>query len=149
MEQVKIVEFDSQGNALGQKEVEKVVLESSEWRERLSPGQYYVTRQAGTEKPFTGPLNDYKGDGILLCVGCGLPLFRGSDKFESGTGWPSFTRAIAPQNIAEHRDSTLGMERVEVLCKRCDAHLGHVFPDGPEPAGMRYCMNSAALKVQE
>jgi peptide-methionine (R)-S-oxide reductase len=142
---VKIAEFANNGAPLGVKEVETVVLSDQEWRSRLNDRAYRVTRLKGTEVAFTGQYWNNHEAGVYRCVCCGTALFNAKDKFESGTGWPSFTRPIAAENVAEARDSSLGMERVESLCRRCDAHLGHVFPDGPQPTGLRYCMNSASL----
>ena len=125
--------------------MDQLNLPESEWRKRLSADQFHVLRQAGTEAPFSGRYNDTKADGIYRCAGCALPLFDSDDKFDSGSGWPSFTQAIGPDHVAEHRDVSHGMTRVEVRCARCDGHLGHVFPDGPPPTGQRYCMNSVSL----
>jgi peptide-methionine (R)-S-oxide reductase len=120
-------------------------LSEAEWRKRLTPEQFNVLREAGTERAFSGRYNDNKADGIYRCAGCQLDLFDSVDKYDSGSGWPSFTQPIAPDRVDEHADVTHGMRRVEVRCARCDGHLGHVFPDGPPPTGQRYCMNSVSL----
>lgn len=117
----------------------------AEWRAELTPEQYRVTRKHGTERAGTSPLNQEKRAGTYACVCCGQPLFRSEAKYESGTGWPSFTEPIAAANVSEHEDRALFMRRTETRCARCDAHLGHVFPDGPQPTGLRYCMNGVAL----
>ena len=128
--------------------MDKVQKTEQEWRAELTPEQYRVLRQKGTERAFTGPLwNDHE-PGRFLCAGCGAELFRAEEKFESGSGWPSFTRPAGPRAVATHRDSSHGMERVEVHCRRCGGHLGHVFQDGPAPTGERYCINSASLKLK-
>ena len=127
-------------------EVGRVVRSDEEWKRLLTPEQYRVTRQAGTEAPYSSPLNEEHGKGVFECVGCELPLFSSAAKFDSHTGWPSFWTPISKRNVREHVDNTLGMSRTEVLCARCDAHLGHVFDDGPPPTGLRYCMNGVALK---
>lgn len=127
---------------------EKIMKTDEEWRTALTPEQYYVTRQGGTERAFTGPYWDEKASGEYRCVGCGVPLFNSHTKYDSGTGWPSFHSPIAPDAVEEHDDSSHGMRRTEVRCSTCDAHLGHVFPDGPNPTGLRYCMNGTALKLE-
>jgi methionine-R-sulfoxide reductase len=124
----------------------KVVKTEAEWRSQLTPEQYRVTRQAGTERAFNSAMCGLFEPGIYSCLCCGTVLFDAQEKFDSGTGWPSFTQPAAPTAIAYHVDSSYGMQRVETLCNTCDAHLGHVFPDGPPPSGLRYCMNAVALK---
>ena len=130
-------------------DAEKVEKSDAEWRETLTPEQYRVLRQAGTERAFTGKYWDHKGEGTYVCAGCDQELFASGTKFDSGCGWPSFWDAIEPGRIEKRLDTSYGMRRMEVLCARCGGHLGHIFDDGPEPTGQRYCINSASLKFQK
>jgi peptide-methionine (R)-S-oxide reductase len=128
---------------------EKVRKSAQMWREHLSDAEYYVTREHGTERAFSHPYNREKSTGQYNCVCCGAPLFSSKAKYDSGTGWPSFYEPVSAEAVEEHADRTLFMRRTEVRCAKCDAHLGHVFPDGPQPTGLRYCMNGVALKLEK
>jgi peptide-methionine (R)-S-oxide reductase len=128
---------------------DKVVKSEEEWRKELSPMQYKVLREKGTERAFTGSLLNNKEKGVYTCAACGADLFDSDTKFESGSGWPSFYAPIAEENVATEADNSLGMRRVEILCRRCGGHLGHVFDDGPRPTGLRYCVNSASLEFEK
>lgn len=145
-QQVWIVEFTDQGQRKAKVQVQKIQKTEAEWKAQLTPEQYTVAREAGTERAFTGIYHNSHDKGLYRCVCCDTALFRSTEKFESGTGWPSFWAPIAKENVREKSDRAYGMVRTEVLCTRCDGHLGHVFDDGPRPTGLRYCMNSASLK---
>jgi peptide-methionine (R)-S-oxide reductase len=143
--EVSIENFSAAGKSQGIVRVPKVVKTDAEWRARLSPAAYDVTRQAGTERPYSGEYVGNHADGIYHCVCCDTALFDSRTKYESGTGWPSFWQSISSTNVVKSTDRTFGMERDAISCRRCEAHLGHVFDDGPRPTGLRYCMNSVAL----
>jgi peptide-methionine (R)-S-oxide reductase len=141
-----VISFSVNGNPSPDRRVEKT---EAVWREQLTPEQYRITRQKGTEAPHTGALCSFHEAGKYNCVCCDTPLFDSTIKFESGTGWPSFTQPIKENAIKYNKDTMFGMVRVEVQCNTCDGHLGHVFPDGPEPSGLRYCINSAAMQLDQ
>ncbi len=144
--QVTIVEFTDDGQRKGTVTVPTIQKTDAEWRKQLSAESFEVTRQAGTERAFTGELLNVHDKGVFRCICCDTALYSSATKFESGTGWPSFWAPIAKENIVESGDASLGMDRTAVSCRRCDAHLGHVFDDGPRPTGLRYCMNSVAMR---
>ena len=137
------------GEMMRDKTQEKITLTDAEWKERLTPEQYRVLRKHGTERAFSGALHDNKREGVYICAGCGQELFRSSEKFDSGTGWPSFWAPIADEAVGKQEDRKLWMVRTEVHCDRCGGHLGHVFEDGPRPTGLRYCINSVSLEFEE
>ncbi len=142
---VKLVDFTDSGKRKGVVDVERVEKTDADWQKQLTPEQFEVTRKAGTERAFTGKYWNNHEHGVYRCICCGNALFSSDTKFESGTGWPSFWAPIAKENVQDLKDSTFGMTRTEVRCAKCEAHLGHVFDDGPRPTGLRYCMNSASL----
>lgn len=137
--------FNAAGQLVGPVPAARLTRTDAEWRALLTPQQFAIARASGTEQPFCGTLLDNKQQGVYACVCCSLPLFSSDSKFHSGTGWPSFFAPIAPGNVGQHRDVTHGMARVEIRCARCEAHLGHVFEDGPKPTGLRFCLNSESL----
>jgi peptide-methionine (R)-S-oxide reductase len=143
---VTVVNFSDDGKNLGKETIPQVVKTDTEWKEQLGKNSYDITRRADTEMAYTGATWNEHGKGIFRCICCNLALFSSSTKFDSGTGWPSFWTPLAKENVIAAGDNSLGMERTEVKCKLCNAHLGHVFPDGPPPTGLRYCMNSASMK---
>ena len=142
---VEIENFSAAGMSLGRSRLARVVKSEEEWQKQLPPDSFVVTRHEGTERPYSGKYNDNHADGLYRCICCETALFDSSTKFESGTGWPSFWKPISSANVREFGDNSLMMERTAVACRRCDAHLGHVFDDGPDPTGLRYCMNSVSL----
>ena len=146
---MKVKVFNKQGQLTGPVESARVTKSDAEWKAQLTPDQYKIARNKGTEAPFCGTLLDNKKEGVYSCICCGLPLFSSGSKFESGTGWPSFFAPVAEENVINHEDRAYGMVRVEILCSRCDCHLGHVFPDGPKPTGLRFCVNSDSLAFTE
>ena len=129
--------------------MEEKATTDSDWRDRLTPEQFHVTREKGTERAFTGRFYDHEEEGVYTCVCCGAPLFDSDTKYDSGSGWPSFYAPLSDENVETEEDGTLGMRRTEVHCRSCGAHLGHVFPDGPRPTGLRYCINSASLEFEQ
>jgi peptide-methionine (R)-S-oxide reductase len=143
---VTVINFSDDGKNLGKETIPQVVKTDAEWKDQLGKNSYDITRRADTEMAYTGATWNEHSKGIFRCICCDLALFSSSTKFDSGTGWPSFWAPIAKENVIAAGDNSLGMERTEVKCKLCNAHLGHVFPDGPPPTGLRYCMNSAAMK---
>jgi methionine-R-sulfoxide reductase len=142
---VSVKVFNAQGQLVGPVDSPRVEKTEAEWRQLLTPEQFQIARAHGTERAFCGTLLDNKRHGVYSCICCGLPLFASNAKFDSGTGWPSFFQPVADENVATRADRSYGMLRVEILCPRCDCHLGHVFPDGPAPTGQRHCVNSESL----
>ena len=145
MKQVSVKVFNRAGHLVGPLDLPRVEKTDEEWQKQLTPEQFAIARAHGTERPFCGTLLDNKRTGVYSCICCGLPLFASNAKFDSGTGWPSFFQPIADENVITHTDRSYGMTRVEILCARCDCHLGHVFPDGPPPTRQRHCVNSESL----
>jgi methionine-R-sulfoxide reductase len=142
---MKVKVFNRRGELIGPIDVSRIAKSDAEWQKQLTPQQFQIARGKGTERAFCGTLLDNKRQGVYACVCCGLPLFASSAKFNSGTGWPSFFQPVAEENVVTESDTTHGMSRTEILCARCDCHLGHVFEDGPAPTGLRYCVNSESL----
>jgi methionine-R-sulfoxide reductase len=146
---MKVKVFDRHGKLVGPVESARIVKSDEQWKQQLTPTEYAIARGKGTERPYCGNLLDNKREGVYACVCCSLPLFSSEGKFNSGTGWPSFFQPVAEQNVATEHDSGHGMERTEILCARCDCHLGHVFDDGPPPTRLRFCVNSESLTFVE
>lgn len=146
---MKVKVFNPQGQLVGPVEMAKVVKTDAEWRQQLTAEEFVIARNKGTERAFCGTLLDNKQEGVYSCVCCGLPLFTSDAKFNSGTGWPSFFQPVAEENVVTEVDRAYGMVRTEILCARCDCHLGHVFEDGPRPTGLRFCVNGASLRFTD